>query len=288
MQPNHHQFIAYAHVVREGSFSAAAARLGVTQSTVTQHIAKLEQQIGAQLLTRGRDGVELTRTGRDLYHLADRLVTLDAAIAEKIAGFEALERGHIRIIANAPLPALRLIGQFRRAHPDVEIEFALHDWTTATRLLRERLADVGLITSPPNWPDWESIVIRKSRYVAYLPRGSALASRDSLRLRDFANETVILPERGSLTERVLREAQAAHGVRFTRTIRIATFPLMCEAVLQGAGVAIFLSDSGLIAHGLTEVPIDELSQVYETAIVAPKDRARLRLVEALIALADVA
>ena len=60
MRPNHHQFIAFAYVVREGSFSAAAKRLGVTQSTITQHVAKLEKQVGAPLLLRTRDGITLT------------------------------------------------------------------------------------------------------------------------------------------------------------------------------------------------------------------------------------
>jgi len=64
MRPNPHQFEAFAYVVREGSFSAAATRLGVTQSTITQHIANLEKGVGTLLLLRGRDGVELTPTGQ--------------------------------------------------------------------------------------------------------------------------------------------------------------------------------------------------------------------------------
>ena len=63
MRPNHHQFIAFSYVVREGSFSAAARRLGVTQSTVTQHVSKLEELVGSELLLRRRDGVSLTPTG---------------------------------------------------------------------------------------------------------------------------------------------------------------------------------------------------------------------------------
>jgi ABC-type spermidine/putrescine transport system permease subunit I len=66
---------------------------------------------------------------------------------------------------------------------------------------------------------------------------------------------------------------------------MATFPLMCEAVLQGAGTAVFLQNSGLISQGLVEIPITELQTLHETAAVVPKDRARLRLVEAFIALA---
>jgi len=66
MGPNHHQFTAFAYVVREGSFSAAATRLAVTQSTVTQHIAKLERGVGTPLLLRGHSGVEVTAAGQDL------------------------------------------------------------------------------------------------------------------------------------------------------------------------------------------------------------------------------
>ncbi|WP_420568272.1 LysR family transcriptional regulator [Thalassovita sp.] len=286
MRANHHRFVAFAYVVREGSFSAAATRLGITQSAVTQHVAKLEKQVGSQLLLRSREGVELTRTGQEFYDLADRLVALDAAITERLEGFEAMARGHIKIIANAPLPALRAISQFRQAYPDVEIDFALHAWTTATRLLRERRADVGLITDPPIADDWVRVPVQQARYVAYLPSGAPLASREILCFKDLALETIILPETGSLTERVVRQALDKHGIQLQRTIKMTTFPLMCEAVLQGAGIAIFLGNSGLISRGLVEIPIAELSQVHETAVVAPKDRARLRLVKAFIEIAS--
>ncbi|MDE4132468.1 LysR family transcriptional regulator [Phaeobacter sp. QD34_3] len=286
MPASHHQFVAFAYVVREGSFSAAALRLGVTQSAVTQHVAKLEKQVGSQLLLRSRDGLALTRTGQDFYDLADRLVALDTEINERLEGFEAMARGHIKIIANAPMPALRAISLFRQSYPDVEIEFALYSWTTATRLLRERRADVGVITDPPKADDWDRVSVQKACYVAYVLPSSPLANREVLHFRDLAQETIILPESGSLTERVVREALVRHGVQFQRSIKMTTFPLMCEAVLQGAGIAIFLGNSGLISRGLVEVPIAELSEAHETAVVAPKDRARLRLVRAFIDIAS--
>lgn len=282
MRANHHQFVAFAYVVREGSFSVAADRLGVTQSAVTQHVAKLEKQVGSRLLMRGREGVSLTRTGQELYDLADRLVTLDSSIRERLEGYEAMSRGHLKIIANAPLPALRAISQFRQVYPEVEIDFSLYGWATATRYLRERRADVGLITDPPMIEDWERVPVQKTRYVAYLLPNSPFAHRELLSFRDLQQETVILPENGSLTERVVREAQARHRIQLMRSIKMTTFPLMCEAVLQGVGIAIFLGNSGLISRGLVEVPIAELSEIHETAVVAPKDRARLRLVEAFI------
>ncbi|MEO1189541.1 MAG: LysR family transcriptional regulator, partial [Pseudomonadota bacterium] len=48
--------MAFARSARERSFSRAARSLGVTQSSVTQHVANLERQMGAQLFVRRRDG----------------------------------------------------------------------------------------------------------------------------------------------------------------------------------------------------------------------------------------
>lgn len=283
MRPNHHQLIAFAHVVRLGSFSAAAVRLGVTQSTITQHVAKLEASVGTQLLIRGRDGVSTTRTGQDFYELADRLAALDSSIAEKLQGFASLNEGHLKVIANAPQPALRVIRAFARLHPQVQIDFGLRDWTTATGMIRNRLADVALITDPPASDDWERHKLEDTRYVAYVPEDSPLARRASLSLRDLVGETVILPETGSLTERVVTRALKAHDLSFPKLMRTTTFPVMCEAVLQGIGIAIFLGKSSLIGSGLVEIPIKELDAVHETWIVVPRDRAALRLIGAFIA-----
>lgn len=282
MRPNHHQFVAFAYVVREGSFSAAATRLGVTQSTITQHVANLEKEVGTQLLLRNREGVSVTRTGQEFFDLADRLVALDSAISERLEGFEAMQKGHLKVIANAPQPTLRAILEFRRTYPGVQVDFALHDWTTATTMIRNRRADVGLITDAPVTDEWDRVPLQYVRYVAYVQDISPWAASRDLSLRDLENETVILPEQGSLTERVIRAASKKHGIEFRRSIRMTTFPLMCEAVLQGIGIAIFLNRSGLIASGLREIPIRELSHSHQISIVAPRDRARLRLVRAFI------
>ncbi|MEM6312109.1 MAG: LysR family transcriptional regulator [Pseudomonadota bacterium] len=125
MRPNHHQFNGFACVIREGSFSAAAARMGVTQSTITQHVGNLEKAMGTLLLRRGRDGVELTPAGQELYDLADRMVSLEAEVSERIEGFNAKKNGRLNVIANAPQPALKIISNFRRRFPDIQVNFGL-------------------------------------------------------------------------------------------------------------------------------------------------------------------
>lgn len=282
MRPNHHQFVAFAYVVREGSFSAAAARMGVTQSTVTQHIGNLEKAAGTLLLRRGRDGVELTPAGQEFYDLADRMAALEAEVSERLEGFNAMKDGRLSVIGNAPQPALRLIASFLRSFPDIEVSFALYDWSTATQMIRNRLADIALITDAPESDLWERIHIESADYVLYCPLGHLLSGKDSVSLNDLKSETLIVPEKGSLTRRVLDEACRTHRIELKRIVTMTTFPLMYEAVLQGVGVAVFLRNSSLIKNAVAEVPIQELDRQHETYLIATKDRVRLKLVRELI------
>ena len=282
MRPNHHQFEAFAYVVREGSFSAAATRLGVTQSTITQHVAKLEKSVGTLLLVRGRDGVELTLAGQEFYDLADRMVALDAEVSERLQGFNAMRQGRLKVIGNAPQPALRIIARFRQAFPDINVDFGLHDWTTATAMIRGRLADVGLITDPPEHEMWDRIHIESTTYVLYCPARHPFAQRRTVSLTDLQAETLIVPERGALTRRVLEQTCRQHRIDLGRTVTMTTFPLMCEAVLQGIGVAIFLRNSSLIRDNLVEVGIHEMPAAQDTYLIATKDRTRLQLVAEFI------
>jgi len=251
MRPNHHQFIAFAYVVREGSFSAAAARMGVTQSTITQHIGNLEKTVGTLLLRRGRDGVELTPTGQEFYDLADRMVSLNVEVSERLDGFNAMKNGRLNVIGNAPQPALRIIAKFRQRFPSIQVNFGLHDWSTATNMLRNRLADVGLITDAPVSDVWERIPIETAEYVLYCPNEHPLSTQATISLKALQEETVIIPERGSLTRKLLEDACRSHAIALKRKVTMTTFPLMNEAVLQGLCVSVLLSMSRLIKETLT-------------------------------------
>ncbi len=282
MRPNHHQFLAFAYVVREGSFSAAATRMGVTQSTITQHIGNLEKTVGTLLLRRSRDGVELTPTGQEFYDLADRMVSLDAEVSERLESYNAMKNGRLNVIGNAPQPALRIIATFRQRFPNIQVNFGLYDWSTATNMLRNRLADVGLITDAPVSDAWERIHIESAEYVLYCPNEHRLSTRKSISIRDLQEETVIVPERGSLTRKLLENACRTHAITLERTVTMATFPLMYEAVLQGIGVAVFLCNSSLIKEPVTEIPIREMPQEHETYLIATKDRVGLKLISEFI------
>ncbi|MEM6588932.1 MAG: LysR family transcriptional regulator [Pseudomonadota bacterium] len=275
---NPYQFKAFSQVVRTGSFSSAARAMGVSQSAVTQHVANLENTVGVRLLIRARDGVQLTSTGQKFFDLAERYAVID----EKLRGYSEFSEGHLRIIANAPQPALRLISKYAALYPDVNIDFALCDWTTAMELLQGQQTDIAIVTDPSRQDDWHYIPVCRARYVLYLLKSHPLASRNIVSLHDLLSETLLLPETGSLTQRIVTSALKKTGLTMRRVVKVTSFPVMKEAILEGLGVGIFLENSAQKESQLHEVRIEELSQVHETSLVVPNYKLDLRLTQSFL------
>lgn len=274
---NPYQFKAFARVVQEGSLSGAARAMGVSQSAVTQHLAKLEATVGTKLMTRGHTGIELTRAGREFYEYADRYATLEALISEKLQGYSDLGQGHLRIIANAPQPALRLIARYARRYPGVDLDFTLFDWSSAMEKLQAHQTDIAIVTDPTRRADWHRTPIESARYVLYVPETHRLATRNAVSLRELAEETLILPEAGSLTQRMVTGALRKHDLTLRRVVKTTTFPVMKEAILEGLGVGIFLENSARRDEQLRELPITELTARHETCLIIPRHKLDLRL-----------
>ncbi|MGP1254639.1 MAG: LysR family transcriptional regulator [Kiloniellales bacterium] len=286
MRVNPHQFKAFAHVVREGSISSAARKLGVSQSAVTQHVSKLESAVGARLFVRGRDGIVLTRAGQEFFELADRYVTLETMIDEKLQGYADLNHGQLKIIANAPQPALRLIARYSAQFPEVEVDLTLFDWTTAMNLLQTRQVDIAIVTDPTRKDEWYRRKITDARYVLYARSDHPLASQRTVSLAEVAQEVVLLPEQGSLTHRIVSKALKQRGLSLRRLVRTTTFPVMKEAILQGVGIGVFLENSAVEEKRLVELPIIDLPESYETCLIVPKYKLDLRLIQSFVAQTD--
>lgn len=285
MKTSPQQIEAFTYAARERSFSRAAVALGVTQSAVTQHVSKLERSMGVQLFVRKRSGLELTQPAKELFALSDRMCTIEQLISERLQSYSALSTGHLQIIANAPRPALPLIAAYREHYPEVNIEFGLHSWTMAMRMVRERAIDIAIITEPDHVDGMFSQELEQTRYKAYMRKEHPLAMRRTVSLRHLADEPVIVPEAGSLTQRIVDERVRELGIRLSRLIAMRTFPVVKEAVLHGIGVGILLDASFYPSRQLVVRPIKEINDVFRTYLVAPADKSNLRFVRSFIEVA---
>jgi DNA-binding transcriptional LysR family regulator len=285
MRANPYQISAFTHSAREGSFTRAAERLGVTQSSVTQHVANLERTMGTKLFVRRRDGLELTRAGRELFAVSDRLRTLEQLIEEKVANYSEIAAGHLSVVANAPRPAMPAIARYTALFPRVQIEFTLVSWTLAMQRLHERAVDIAIVTEPVIDDSLYSLPLARTRYRAYVCRGHPFARRKKLSLRDLVNEAVIVPEDGSLTQRLLHQRCSELGITLTRLVKTTTFPVVKEAVQHGIGVGLLLDDSMSASSELIGIEISDMSETYANYLLAPVDKRELRFVRSFIEVA---
>ena len=136
----------FRELVAADGFTAAAERLGVTQSAVSHKIRRLEERIGVELLRRDGQQLVLTADGRELLSHADEIVAAhDAAV-------DALQRsavtGMVRLGCNEEVAATALAEvaeRFGRTHPDVSLAIRVHDSAFVAEWLDACEIDVALI-----------------------------------------------------------------------------------------------------------------------------------------------
>lgn len=120
---------SFAAVTDAGSFSAAASRLGSSQSTLSKHVAALEAHLKTRLFNRTTRSLTLTTDGARFYEKA--LSALDAVeSAEASVGLAGGAEGTLRITAPLTLAESRLIPmltRFMMENPRIEIDFTASD-----------------------------------------------------------------------------------------------------------------------------------------------------------------
>ncbi len=126
--PHWHLYRSFLAVIREGSLSAAARSLQVTQPTLGRHVDALESALGVRLFARSLEGLIPTEAALRLVPAVEAMNAASEAALRAISGASGEERGTVRITASEimggeVLPAV--LARFRERHPGIVIELAL-------------------------------------------------------------------------------------------------------------------------------------------------------------------
>lgn len=150
MNMNLEQLRSFAEVAHVGTFTRAAERLHLAQPSLSRQIAALEQDLGAELFSRGRSGSTLTAAGESLLPLARRMLADAESVRRELAELAGLQRGRVRLGAT-PTLCVSLVAEvlsgFRAEHPMIELHLSEQG---SLRLLDELAAgelDLALITT---------------------------------------------------------------------------------------------------------------------------------------------
>ena len=135
---------SFLAVLRQGSLSAAARTLGLTQPTLGRHVEALEGSLGAPLFTRSPGGLTPTPLAHSLRPHAESMETAAAALLRQASGEASAVRGTVRIAASvmiggAVLPAI--LARFQSDYPEIALEVSL---SNSTDDLLRREADIAI------------------------------------------------------------------------------------------------------------------------------------------------
>ncbi|MGW2260637.1 LysR family transcriptional regulator [Streptomyces sp. NPDC004749] len=244
-------FLAVAQTL---SFTRAARRLGVRQSTVSQHVRRLEDATGRPLFSRDTHSVELTEDGEAMLGFASTILAAHERAAAFFTG--GRPRGRLRFGASEDFVLTRLpeiLESFRRDHPEVDLELTVE----LSGTLHEQLA-AGLL----------DLVLAKRRggdTHGELVWRSALTWIGAPRLRldpDRPVPLIVYPPPGITRARALTVLEA-HGRRWRVACTSASLSALIAAARAGLGV--MAHTRGLIPPGLVPVParagLPELGEV---------------------------
>lgn len=255
-------------VAREGSFTKAAAKLGVSQSALSQTVRLVEERIGIRLLDRSTRSVSPTQAGMRLLELvAPRM----AEIRDEIAALGDLRdkpAGNVRITSDefaAQAILLPKLAQWLPAYPDIHVEiivdYGLTDIVAERYDAGVRLGDVIAkdMVSVPISGNQRMVVVGSPAYVAARgePRTpNELVSHQCINLR--------LPTRGGLYVWEFERDGSPLNVRVHGQFTFNNLALMVEAAVAGLGFA-YVPEGEIRSHverGTLRTVLEDWSPSY--------------------------
>lgn len=226
-------FLAVAEL---GNFSRAAARVGVTQPTLSAGIAKLEAKLGSRLFDRGKRSVTLTPSGSRFLIRARRIsVEFDLAVQElQIAPEPRVLR--VGILSTIPTTTVEeLVARHRQAEPDEVLEiFDGNERDLAERLDRGRL-DVALTIIRPHHLRFRPISLCKERYLMVLPPDHRFAEADFIQAEQLADDRMLVRRHCEALPEISRFF-TQKGVRPHFALKTNSDQRMLSLVRAGLGV----------------------------------------------------
>lgn len=272
---NLHHLNSFVMLQQTGSFTEAAARLGIGQSTVTQHIQRLEKSLGRQLVFRDTHQVKLTAEGEALLGYARGMLDMNGKVASLFG--ESRLRGRLRLGVSEDVVASRLtsiLEDFIRLYPLVDLELTVA--LSAVLYHMQDIGDLDLVLAKRHIGETHGRLLYREPLVWLARDPDRVLSRgDALPLIAFPPP--------SITRRVAQEALDREKMAWRIVCTCGSLSGLTAAARAGMGVLV--QPRSMAPAGLKEIPADRLPVLEDVEFVlVPRRGADAALVDALSSL----
>lgn len=287
------QLELFIAVAQSGSFSRGGELLSLTQSTVSQHIAALEEEFSLRLIDRSGRGIVLT-SGGELFLLHARKLLAEAEDLRhnmtRLVGMQDVRVtiGASNIPANYLIPDLLPV--VRHQYPGVRLHVDTSDSRQVVEAVRQRQVELGFVGARVDDATLTYVPVCADRLILIVGAQHPLRQVGKITLAELESQEMILREVGSGTHQNLLKALTDAGCnphRLNVVARLGSNEAVRRAVINGSGCA-FVSDLSIQEHlkrqEVYAVEVDEFQVERQLSLVYLTSRSLSPAVQAVIEL----
>lgn len=235
----------FYYVAKEGSISAAAKKIYVSQPAISKSLKKLEELLNVDLFYRTLTGVQLTEFGETLLFYVENsynsLLTAERTLLES----KALERGKVSIGVPSHIGSFFLfeyIEKFKKDFPNIKIKIVSRSTNEMIEQLESHEIDFMIDSSPVD-TKYNNVIVEK---LVTFPNSFITNKKydeNMTSLKDFEDEPFILPVNRSSRRKELESLLTSNNIELKNIIEIETTEMAISAAKKGFGICVIAEEA---------------------------------------------
>ena len=230
------QLRAFHCVATYGGFSKAAEKTQHSQPVLSGHVKQLEEFYDNLLFKREKKRISLTSAGKELFILTKQFFEVEEQINSHLSKSSASVSGKIRIVADSAIHIIKILKSFRKNYPDVIIDLTIGNSKEVTTSIRNYDAEIGVIGSPVEGPDLQTLTLETSKIKAIASKKFFNKIPKSLSFQDLEKLPLVFRENGSHTRETLIAEALKQKKQLVPVIEVTGREGLHELVANGLGI----------------------------------------------------
>jgi len=278
----------FVETARLSSFTQAAERLHVTQSTISKMVRQLEEELGAPLLLRDGRNLVLTDIGRVVFERGEEMLATQRRLLLEVKDMQSLRHGTLTLGMPPMINVLftPVLKAFRERHPDITVRLVEAPGPAIERQVAANELDLGLTVLPADSSlDLATVPVARYPVWAMAVKGVFRTNARTVHLHHLQDLPLVMLNDDFALTRALQAAFAQAGIQPQIAAQSAQWDWLVEMASAGIGVALLpepfvhrLSDERLQAVRIVEPEVQwEVAHVWNGRYLSHAARAWLAI-----------
>ncbi|MEK4560576.1 LysR family transcriptional regulator [Staphylococcus sp. FSL K6-3157] len=273
MELRHMQY--FVEVVKQKSMTKAAAKLFITQPTISNTIRLLEKELEVTLFNRYKNQIYLTDAGEAFFFQCKEMLKMYENIPNELSNLLELKSGHLKIgiptIINIRR-LIKLISQFHDSYPNVTFQLFENGSKKIENDIYYGDLDMGITVLPTNHKIFSTFTFLEEKLKLVVHKDHPLSDKDTIDIEDLEHQEFILFNSDFYLNDKIKNTCRNYGFNPNIIFETTQWSFIEEMLINNMGICILPEGIlDLLDKDLKAININEPSMKWELAIIWRKD-----------------